>query len=152
MTRRALSLIAHGQGDKRLSESEPDSESSESNESESDNDVFNSENDDDDTSVEEEDDSAEQQKNRESDLLHVKGLQWTRVDSVNFDYAVGEECLGRCGYANLAGENLKSLSYLDCFLSTMYPRGDWRRVSINLRNTNLVKNGLMCQLVDKVHH
>ena len=96
VTRRALSLIAHGQADKRLSESEPDSESSESNESESDNDVFNSENDDDDTSVEEEDDSAEQQKNRESDLLHVKGLQWTRVNSVDFDYmyAAGEEYLG----------------------------------------------------------
>ena len=75
VTRRALSLIAHGQADKRLSESEPDSESSESTESESDNDVFNSENDDDDTSVEEEDDSAEQLKTRESDLLHVKGLQ-----------------------------------------------------------------------------
>ena len=74
------------------------------------------------------------------------------MDSVNFDYAVGEECLGRCGYVNLAGEDLKSVSYLDCFLSTMYPRGDWRRVSFNLRNTNLVKNGLMCQLVDKVHH
>lgn len=138
VTRRALSLIAHDEDDvKSLSDCDSDFD----NEEESD--AFMN----DDTADEEEEreeggraaigGERGEAKKAEKDPLNIKGLKWTKVDSIPIDRAADQAYSGKLKYLNLAGCDLKSVTFLEMLIDNMYPRTELQRTFLPYINKKL---------------
>ena len=151
VTRRALSLIVHDEDDvKSLSDCDSDFDNEEeSDEGCSDSDAFMN----DDTADEEEEreeggraaigGERSEAKKADKDLLNIKGLKWTKVDSIPIDRAADQAYSGKLKYLNLAGRDLKSVTFLEMLIDNMYPRMEFQRTFLPYINKKLESRNLI---------